>query len=183
MTEVCLPICWSPPAFTQWTQGAHWVTALSSLNGGNSTEKEDNVYSEDCCYCCSVTKLCPTLHDPIYCSTPAFPICHHLPEFAQVHVHWIGAAIQPSHPLLPASPPALNLSQHQIFSNESPVCIWWPKYWNFSFSISPSNEYLGLISFRIDRFDLAVQRTLKSLLPHHNSKPSVLDLAPCINSH
>ena len=113
MTEVCLSICCSPPAFTQWTQGAHWITALSSLNGGNPTEKEDNVYSEDCCYCCSVAKLCPTLHDPMYCSTPAFPICQHLPEFAQAHVHWIGDAIQLSHPLLPASPSVFSLSQHQ----------------------------------------------------------------------
>jgi len=84
-----------------------------------------------------------------------------------------------------ASPLSFSLpsSPASVFSSESAPCIRWPKYWSFSFSISPSNEYLGLISFRIDRFDLAVQRTFKSLLPHHNSKASVLDLAPCINSH
>ena len=73
------------------------------------------------------------------------------------------------------SPPAFNLSQHQVFSNESVLCIRWPKYWSFSFSISPSNEYPGLISFRIDCLDLlAVQGTLKSLLQHHSSKASIL---------
>ena len=85
-------------------------------------------------------------------------------------------SIQPSHPLLLSpSPPAFNLSQHRVFSNESVLCIRWPKYWNFSFSISPPNEYSGLISFRIDWFDLlAVQGTLKSLLQHHSPKASIL---------
>ena len=86
------------------------------------------------------------------CSTPGFPILHCLPEFAQTYVHWVGDAIQPSHPLLPPSSPALNLSQHQ--SSESALPIRWPKYWSFSFSISPSNEYSGLICFKIDWFDL-----------------------------
>ena len=89
-------------------------------------------------------------------------------------LHWVGDATQPSHPLLPASS-ALNLSQHHVFSNELAFCIMWPKYWSFSSSISPSNEYSGLISFRIDWFDLpAVQRTPKSLLQHHSSKASML---------
>ena len=79
-----------------------------------------------------------------------FPIPHYHLEFAQTHVHWLGGAIQPSHPLLLLSPPALNFSQHQVFANESALHIRWPKYWSFSFSISPSNEYSGLISFRID---------------------------------
>ena len=84
-------------------------------------------------------------------------------------------AIQQSHPLLSASPPAFNLSQHRVFSNKSVLRIRWPKYWSFSFSISPSNEYSGLITFRIDRFDLlAVQGTLESLLQHHSSKASIL---------
>ena len=96
------------------------------------------------------------------CSTPGFPVHHYLPEFAQIHVYWVGDAIQPSHPLLPSSPPALNLSQH--------LRIRWPKYWSFSFSISPFIEYSGLISFRIYWFDLlAVQGTLKSLLQQFNS--------------
>ena len=94
---------------------------------------------------------------------PGFPVLHHLPEFAWTHVHWVGDAIQPSHPLLSPSP--------EVFSNESALCIGWPKCWSFSFSISPSSEYSGLVSFRFDWFDLlAVQRTLKSLLQHHNSK-------------
>ena len=103
---------------------------------------------------------------------PGFPVHNQLPEPTQTHVHRVSDAIQPSHPLSSPFPPALNLSQHQggtdaDFSNESVLCIRWPKYWSFSFSISPSNEYPGLISFRIDWLDfLAVQGTLKSLLQH-----------------
>ena len=105
------------------------------------------------------------------CSMPVFPVHHQLPELAQTHVHRLGDAIQPSHPLLSPSPPAFNLSQHQGFSSESVLQIRWPKYWSFSFSISPSNKYSGLISFGIDWFDLfAVRRTLKSLLQQHGSK-------------
>ena len=108
------------------------------------------------------------------CSMPGFPVLHYLPEFAQTHVHWVSEAIQPFHLLLPSSP-ALNLSHHQGFSSESALCIRWSKYWTFSFNITPSNEYSGLISSRIDRFDLlAVQRTLNSLLQHHSSKASIL---------
>jgi len=99
------------------------------------------------------------------CSTPGFPVHHQFPELAQTHVHQVGDAIQPSHPLSPPSPPAFNLSQHHGFSNESALHIRWPKHWNFSFSISPSNEYSGLISFRMNWLDLlAVQGTLRSLL-------------------
>ena len=83
------------------------------------------------------------------CSTPVFPFLHHLLEFAQVHVYCIGDAVQPSHPLMPPSPSALNLSQHQDFSNEWSVHIRWPKYWCFSFSISPSSEYSGLSPLRL----------------------------------
>ena len=109
------------------------------------------------------------------CSMPGFPVLDYLPEYAQTRVHWVSDAIQPSHPLSLLSPPALNLSQHQGLFSESTLCIEWPKYWSFSFSISPSNEYSGLISFRIDWLDLlAVQGTLKSLLQHYTSKASVL---------
>ena len=113
------------------------------------------------------------------CSTPGFPVLHHLPQLTQTRAHRVGDAIQPSHPLLSSSPPALSLSQHQgLFLQsfpESAFCIRWPNYWSFSFSISPSSEYSGLISFRIDWFDLlAVHGTLKSLLQHHSSKESVL---------
>ena len=87
----------------------------------------------------------------------------------------VSDALLPSHPLSSPSPPAFNLSQHRVFSNESVLCIRCPKYWSFSFSISPSNEYSGLISFRMDWMDLlAVQGTLKSLLQHHSSKASIL---------
>ena len=104
--------------------------------------------------CCQVTKSWLTLCDPMDCSNPCFPVSHQLLEFAQVHVHLIGDTIQPSHPLQPSSSFAFKFSQNQVFSNELPVCITWPKYWSFSFSISPSNEYSGLISLRIDWFDL-----------------------------
>ena len=101
---------------------------------------------------------------------PGLPVHHQLPEFTQTHVHWIGDAIQPPHPLSSPSPPTFNLSQHQ----ESVLCIRWPKDWNFSFIISPSNEYSRLISFRMDWLDLlAVQGTLRSL-QHNSWKASVL---------
>ena len=105
-----------------------------------------------------------------------FPVHHQLPELAQTHVHQVSDGIQPSHPL---SPPLLLLPSIfpsiRVFSNESVLRIRWPKYWSFSFSISPSNEYSGLISFTIDWFDLlAVQETLKSLLQHRSSKASIL---------
>ena len=87
----------------------------------------------------SVTQSCLTLCDPMDCSMPGFPIHHQLPELAQTHIHCIGDAIQPSHSLLSPPPPALNLSQHQSFPSELALCIRWPKYWSFSFSISPSN--------------------------------------------
>ena len=106
------------------------------------------------------------------CSTPGFPIHHQLPELAQTHVHRVSNAIRPCHPLSSPSP-VFNLSHTRVFSNESALLIRWPKCW--SFNISPSNEYSGLISFRIDWLDLrAVQGTLKSLLQHDNSKALIL---------
>ena len=123
----------------------------------------------------SVVQSCLTLCDPMNCSTPGFPVHHQLPELAQTHVHWVGDAIQPSHPLSSPSPPALNLSQHQSFQMKSVICIRWPKNWSFSFNISPSKEHAGLISFKMDWLDLlAVQGTIKSLLRHHSSKASIL---------
>ena len=104
-------------------------------------------------------------------STPGIPVHQQLPESTQTHVHYVSDAIQPSHPLLSPSHPALNLSQHQGLFNESALHIRWPKDCSFSFNISPSNEHLGLISFRMDWLDLlAVQGTLKSLLQYHSSK-------------
>ena len=107
-------------------------------------------------------------------STPVFPVHHQLPELVQTHVHWLSKAIQPSHPLssllLPSTFPSI-----RVFSNESVLHIKQPKYWSFSFSLSPSNECSELTSFRIDWFDLLeVQRTLKSILQHHSSKASIL---------
>ena len=104
------------------------------------------------------------LCDPLDCSTPGLPVLHQLPELDQTHVHRVGDAIQPSHPLSSPSPPAFNLSQRQGLFNELALLIRWPKYWIFS--ISPSNEYSGLISFRMDWLDLlAVQGTLKEPSP------------------
>ena len=108
------------------------------------------------------------------CSTPGFPV-HHNSWSLLKHVHLVGDVTQPSHPPSSPSPSAFNLSQHQGLSNESVLCITWPKYWSFSFSISPSNEYSRRIPFRMDCFDLfAVQGTLKSLLQYHSSKASIL---------
>ena len=109
------------------------------------------------------------------CSTPGFPVHHQLQDLAQIHVHRVGDASQPSHPLLSPSLPAFNLSQHEGLFQwvSSPHQV--AKYWSFSFSISPSNEYSGLISLKIDWFDLlAIQGTLKTLLQHHSSKASIL---------
>ena len=109
------------------------------------------------------------------CSTPGFPVLHQLLELTQIHVHWVGDTIQPAHPLSAPSPPVFSLCSIRVFSNESVLRIMWPKYWSFSFSISPSNEYSGLISFRMNWLDcLAVQGTLKNLLQHYSSKASIL---------
>ena len=108
------------------------------------------------------------------CSISGFSVHHQLLELTQTHVHQVGDAIQPSHPLSSPSP-SFNLYQHQVFSNESVLCIRWLKYWSFNFSISPSKENPGPISFRMDWLDLlAVQGTLESLLQHHSSKASIL---------
>ena len=113
------------------------------------------------------------------CSTPGSPVLHHPPELPQTHVHRVSDAIQPSHPLSPPSPLALNLSQHQVFSNELTLCIRWSKYWSFSISTSLSNEYSGPISFRMDWLDLlTVQGTLKSLFQHHSTMPSLCGAGP-----
>ena len=121
-----------------------------------------------------VAQSCPTLRAPMHHSTPGLPVHHQLPEFIQIHVHRVRDAIQPSHPLSSPSPPAPNPPSVRVFSSESTLLMRWPKYWSFSFSISPSKEHPGLISFRMDWLDLlAVQGTLKSLLQHHSSKASI----------
>ena len=125
--------------------------------------------------CCSVAKSCPTLCDPMDCSTPGFPVLHYLPELLKLM--FIESVMPSNHLilchsllLLPSIIPSI-----RVFYNESILHIKWPKYWSFSFSISLFNEYSGLISFRTDWFDLlAVQGTLKSILQHRNSKVSIL---------
>ena len=122
-----------------------------------------------------MAQSCLTLCNHMNCSTPCLLVYHQLPKFTQTHVHRVSDAIHYlilCHPLLllPPIPPSI-----RVFSNESTLCMRWPKYWSFSFSISPSNEYSGLISFRMDWLDLlAVQGTLKSLLQYNSSKASVL---------
>ena len=121
----------------------------------------------------SVAQSCLTLGYPMNCSTPGLPVHNQLPESTQTHVHWVGDAIQPScRPLLllPSIFPSI-----RVFSNESTLCIRRPKYWSFSFNISPFDEHPGLIGFRMDWLDFSVvQGTLKSLLQHHSSKASIL---------
>ena len=112
------------------------------------------------------------------CSTPGLPVYHQLPEFTQTHVHLVHDAIQPSHPGSSPSPPAPIPPSIRVFSNESILCMRCPKYWSFSFSIIPSKEIPGQISFRMDWLNLlAVQGILKSLLQHHSSKALILRLS------
>ena len=123
----------------------------------------------------SVTQSCLILCNLMDCRTPGFPVHHQLLELDQTYVHRVSDAIQPSHPLLSPFPPPSIFPSIRIFSSESVLHIRWPKYWSFNLSISPSNEYSGLISFSMDWLDLlAVLGTLKSLLQHHSSKTSIL---------
>ena len=139
---------WSGIIYCNWSKSPHALT-------------EDRQFS-------SVAQSCPTLCDSMNRSTPGLPVYHQHPESTQSHVHRVGDAIQPSHPLsspflLPSIFPSI-----RVFSNESALRIRWPKYWSFSFNISPSKEHPGPISFRMDWLDLlAVQGTLKNLLQHH----------------
>ena len=122
----------------------------------------------------SVAQSCPTLCNPMNHSTPGLPVHHQLLESTQTHAHRVSDAIQPSHTLSSPSPPAPIPPNIRVFSNESTLTMRWTKYCNISFSITPSNEHPGLISYRMDWLDLlAVQRTLRSLLQHHSSKASI----------
>ena len=152
------------------------ITAISECNVHNYKETQ-YVYLFSCwsVQFSSVTQSCPTVCDSINRSKLGLPVRHQLPEFTQTHVHRVGDAIQPSHPLSSPSPPTFNLSQHQGFFKWVNSSIRRPKYWGFSFNVSPSSEYSGLIFFRMDWLDLfAVQGTLKSLLQHHSLKASIL---------
>ena len=131
----------------------------------------------------SVAQSCPILCDSMNYSTPGFPVCHQLPELAQIHVHWVSDAIQPSYLLWSSSPPAFSLPSIRVFSSESFFASGGQST-GFCFSISPSNEYSGLISFRVDWFDLlTVHGTLKSLLQHHSSKGPILQCSAFQLSH
>ena len=142
---------------------------ISCIEGGFFTTSTTSVQ------CSSVAQSCPTLCDPMNYSMPGIPIHHQLPELIQTHIHQVSDAIQPSHPLSSPSPSTFNLFQHQGLFQWVSSSHQRPKYWSFSFSMSHSSEYSGLISFRMDCLDLlAVQDTLKSLLQHHNSKASIL---------
>ena len=145
LLAILIPVCdLSSPAFS------------ITYSAWKSNKQGDNIQSS-----CSVAQSCLTFCDSMNCSTPGFPVLHYLPVFAQTHVYWVNDAIQPSHPLSPASPPAFNLSKHQDLSQWIGSSHQVAKEW--CFSINPSNEYSGLIFFRIDWFDLlAVQRTLES---------------------
>ena len=151
-----LPVHHQLPEFTQ--SHVHWI--------GDAIQPSHQFSS--------VSQVYLTLFDPMNHRMPGLPVHHQLPESTQTHVHWVGDAIQPSHPLSSFSPIAFNLSQHQGLL-ESALRIRWPKYWNFSFNISPSNKHPRLISFRMDWLDLlAVQGTLKSLHQHCSSKTSIV---------
>ena len=133
-----------------------------------------NIFDEYCCYF-SVAQSYLTLCDPMDCSTPGLPVHHQLQPFIQTHVHRVGDAIQPSHPLVPFSSFSLESFPASGSFPMSQLCIEWSKCWSFNLSISPSNEHSGLISFRMAWLDLlAVQGTLRSLLQHHSSKAPVL---------
>ena len=123
----------------------------------------------------SLTQSCPTLCDPMACSTPGLPVHQQFLEFTRTHVHWVNDVIQPSHPPLSPSPPAFKFLSIRVFSDGSVLCIRWPKFWTFSFSICPYNEYSGWIYLRTVWLALhAVQENLKSLLQHQSSKASIL---------
>ena len=123
----------------------------------------------------SVSQTCLTLSEPMDCGIPGRPVHHQLPEFTQTHVHWVGDTIQPSHPLLSPSPPTFNLPQHQGLFKWVSSLHQVADALEFQLQHHPSNEYSGLISFRMDWLDLlAVQGTLKSLLQHHSLKASIL---------
>ena len=111
---------------------------------------------------------------PMDCSRPGFLVLHYILELAQTHVYCVDGAIQLSHPLSALSPPALNLSSIRVFSKELALHIRWPKYWSFNFSISPFNEYSGLISLGLIGLILLQFKRLSSLLQRHNSKASIL---------
>ena len=147
----------SPPPQAGGTGGWHgmiWVQGLRSPGRSWTCGRvQFSVQSLSCVWLC----------DPMDCRPPGFLVHHQLPGLTQTHVHWVSDAIQPSHLLSSPSPPAFNLSQHRGLFHESVLCISWPMCWSFSFSISPSNEQSGLISFSTDWFELPCKGKSKGL--------------------
>ena len=160
----------SKKKWSKWTYTKeNWLKDLANKLTVTKSERQGSVQFS------SVSQSCPTLCSPMDCSTPGLPLHHQLPEFTQTHVHWVGEAIQPSHPLSSPSTPDFDLSEHQGLFKWVSYLQQVVKVLEFQLHISPSNEYSGLISFRKDWLDLlAVQGTLKSLLQHHSSKASIL---------
>ena len=193
--QYCSVYCWKTPK-CKWSQELHSFTSsltkdTTKTSFGNRIRKEFGKLDRGffiCvfppCYFFVVVQLLShvRLWDPMDCSTPGLPVLHHLPEVAQTHIYWVGDAIQPSHPLWSPSTPAFSLSQHRGLLQWASSSHQVAKDWSFSFSISPSNDYSGLISFRMDWFDLAVQGTLKSLLQHHSSKHQFFSAQPLWSS-
>ena len=166
---------WQTAFFPFFGRNVVWSAPISFLECTRHSCKPAHSAHQPCPQLSSVAQSCPSLLDPMDHSTPGLPVHHKLPQFTQTHLYWVSDAIQPfhlchHHLLLPSIIPSI-----RVFSSESALHIRWPKNWSFSFSISPSNEHPGLISFGMDWMDLlAVQGTLKSLLQYHRSKASIL---------
>ena len=171
MWQILRAATWSIVSYEQWGLHNAFInlsSAFNSVDRDSFCTKLDILAKIPDDSVSSVTQSCPGLCDPVDCSMPGFPVHHQLLEPTQTHIHHVDDAIQPSNPLF--FTPSI-LPRIRVFSSESVLRIRWPKYWSFSFSISPSNEYSGLIFFRIDWLDfLAVQGIVKSLLQHHSSK-------------
>ena len=180
LMTLSLIICWGSqsPLITTLEMCLHWLHRADQIYGWliclkSQLQPLPSWPHLDPSWCLvqfsSVVQSCPTLWDLMNHSTPGSHVHHQLPESSQTHIHQADDAIQPSHPLLSPSLPPLNPPSIRVFSNESTPRVRWPKYWSFSFSISPTKEHTGLISFRMDWLDLpAVQGTLRSLLQHHS---------------
>ena len=154
---------------SRWTL-YYWATREAQAHGYWPQTQKFAIPSEKWNQLLLVTQSCLTLCDLMDCSTPGLPVHHQLMEFIQTHAHWVSCAIQPSHPLSSPSPPAFNLFQHQGLLQWVSSLHQVAKVLEFQFQHQSSSEYSGLISFRMDWFDRAVQGTLKSLLQHHSSE-------------
>ena len=151
---------YSQPVLGWWILSRKFLVELAQIH-----QRNHYLWQQSVQFSHSVMSNSLRHHEPQH----AKPLCVQLPESIQTHVHWVGDAIQPSHPLSPLLLPPSIFPSISVFSNESALCIRWPKYWSFSFNISPSNKHSGVISFRMDWLDLlALQGTFKSLLQHHS---------------